>query len=187
MSKGSDQFNFLVSLKENNNAVDVINHILLFFAIIIFSYFIFINHSTYAFYLILTLLLTATWIITVYYKKKHGYALFRYALLLAAVGWIAGNEKNIFLFILYIVAAMLEKRVKQKSTIQFSTEHIYVNKLPIKIIQWKDVSNIKLKDGLLTIDFKSNRLYQKDIEEDVNEDYEKNFNEFCKQQIDKQI
>ena len=44
-----------------------------------------------------------------------------------------------------------------------------------------------LKDGLLTIDFKNNHLIQKEVDAEVTEQVEKEFNEFAKQQINKSI
>jgi hypothetical protein len=52
-------------------------------------------------------------------------------------------------------------------------------------VSWDEVNNVILKDGLLTIDFKNNKLFQHIIlnsEEDISE---KEFNEFCRQQLNK--
>jgi len=56
--------------------------------------------------------------------------------------------------------------------------------LPTKEINWQELQNIILKDGILTIDFRNDKLIQQEIEEDefLNE---KEFNEFCKQQLRK--
>ena len=53
---------------------------------------------------------------------------------------------------------------------------------PVKEFEWKDINNIILKDGMLTIDLKNNRIFQNLIEEGVSVD-EKEFNEFCRQQL----
>jgi hypothetical protein len=55
---------------------------------------------------------------------------------------------------------------------------------PKRKILWNELQNIILKDGILTIDLKNNKLIQQELEEDdaVNE---KEFNEFCKQQLSK--
>ena len=52
-------------------------------------------------------------------------------------------------------------------------------------VNWDEVNNVILKDGLLTIDFKNNKLFQHIIlnsDEDISE---KEFNEFCNQQLNK--
>lgn len=55
---------------------------------------------------------------------------------------------------------------------------------PKRKILWSELQNIILKDGILTIDLKNNKLIQQELEEDdaVNE---KEFNEFCQQQLSK--
>jgi len=40
-----------------------------------------------------------------------------------------------------------------------------------------------LKDGLLTIDFKDNKLFQKEIEEQVSPVLDSEFNEFCRSKL----
>ncbi len=42
---------------------------------------------------------------------------------------------------------------------------------------WKAIDNVILKDGLLTVDFKNNKLFQRDID---NELHEEKFNNWCK-------
>ena len=54
---------------------------------------------------------------------------------------------------------------------------------PVKKIEWSSVSNTILKDGLLTIDLKNNRIIQQYIDERRTKVKEKEFNEFCSQQL----
>lgn len=49
---------------------------------------------------------------------------------------------------------------------------------------WSELQHLVLKDGLLSIDFRNNRLVQLLIETDQTTVDEKNFNEFCRQQLD---
>jgi hypothetical protein len=51
---------------------------------------------------------------------------------------------------------------------------------PKRNIDWRDLNNVILKDGLLTIDLKSNRLLQG---ESMSVVYEPEFNEFCTARI----
>jgi hypothetical protein len=55
---------------------------------------------------------------------------------------------------------------------------------PRRRILWNELQNIILKDGILTIDFRNNKLIQQDLDED-NAVNEKEFNEFCQQQLSK--
>ncbi|MGC4034655.1 MAG: hypothetical protein QM764_01750 [Chitinophagaceae bacterium] len=45
------------------------------------------------------------------------------------------------------------------------------------------MSNAILKDGILTIDFKNNKIIQAEIDEEYAVVNEKEFNEFCKRQL----
>ncbi len=58
---------------------------------------------------------------------------------------------------------------------------------PTKKIEWSSLNNLLLKDQILTIDFKNNKLIQTYIDaeqKDVSVN-EKEFNDFCRQQLDK--
>jgi hypothetical protein len=69
---------------------------------------------------------------------------------------------------------------KRRLAISVTGTVIEYPSFPKRIIQWSQLSNVVLKDGLLTIDFKSNRLIQVDIVNEINEPV---FNEFCKTRL----
>ena len=48
---------------------------------------------------------------------------------------------------------------------------------------WKDISNVVLKDGILTIDLKNNKLIQSVISKESADINEREFNLFCKEQL----
>lgn len=65
------------------------------------------------------------------------------------------------------------------------SSHIMYPSFPKKQIEWTDINNLVLKDDLLTIDFKNNKVAQAMVINGEN-DYvidEKEFNEFCKMQL----
>jgi hypothetical protein len=70
---------------------------------------------------------------------------------------------------------------KRKLKVSFANQIIYPS-FPTRIIQWNELNNVILKDGLLTIDFKNNKIIQQLIKHS-NAINEKEFNEFCKQQL----
>ena len=61
--------------------------------------------------------------------------------------------------------------------------HIYLPGMPEKKIEWQNVSNVVLKDGILTLDFKNNKLLQAPILENWTMEEEQAFNAFCYDQI----
>jgi len=65
----------------------------------------------------------------------------------------------------------------------FSPKEITKVFFPRKKINWDQMTNVLLKDNILTMDFKNNRLLQAEISSpDINEEA---FNTFAKQQLDK--
>ena len=103
--------------------------------------------------------------------------------MIAVIGWLVVPQRNIFMAVLYAIAAILEKQVKFPEQIGFSETEISFNSFPKRTIQWDEVSNIIIKDGLITIDKRNNKIYQKEIEGYVTKDVEDEFNEFCRKQI----
>jgi hypothetical protein len=71
---------------------------------------------------------------------------------------------------------------KKKLLVSVDQSHITYPALLNDKINWEDVSAVILKDGLLTIDLKNNKLIQQDIDESNPVD-EKSFNEFCKKKL----
>lgn len=100
---------------------------------------------------------------------------------LVAMGFIAngqyllGGVAILFQF-LYIISV-------RKKVVLFFTDKILFPSFPARSIQWKSLNNSLLKDGLLTIDFKNDKVIQQLIDESKTSVDEKEFNEFCKQQL----
>jgi hypothetical protein len=78
------------------------------------------------------------------------------------------------LFCLYLVS-------KRKLIVNIEPDKIIYPAFPKRIIAWNELNNVILKDGLLTIDFKNDKLIQATV---VNtETNEKDFNDFCNLQL----
>ena len=181
-------YDYLILLKKSNdNLADQVSQLLYVFAIAAFGFFIYTYPSNSTNYIFVVAAMVINWSITIFNKRKNGVAYFRMGLLIAAVGWIIGFQRNLFMAVLYALAAILEKQVKFPPEIGFSETEISFNSLPRKTLHWAEVSNVVIKDGLLTIDQKNNNLYQKEIDGDVTPEIEAEFNAFCKEQIDNQI
>ena len=73
--------------------------------------------------------------------------------------------------------------VKVPPEAAFDAEEISFNSFPRKIYLWENVSNVVLKDGLLTIDLKDNTLIQKQVNDEVEKEIEQEFNGFCQEQL----
>jgi hypothetical protein len=91
--------------------------------------------------------------------------------------------KNYWLAAAHLILMILFIKANRGKIIQFMPSHIYMQGWPEKTIQWNSVSNIILKDGILTIDYKNNKLMQANVVENWSKDEEQSFNQFCYDQI----
>jgi hypothetical protein len=104
-------------------------------------------------------------------------AAFAISLYWALIGyWWAG----ICTFVLIILYAISKRILK----VEIDNEKIRYPSFPPKSIKWNELNNMILKDGLLTIDFRNNKIIQQPINE-IQLINEKEFNDFCKQQLNK--
>jgi hypothetical protein len=97
------------------------------------------------------------------------------ALLVAALVWMKMPYFQ-WLLIVFAILAVLEYQAKLSPEIGFSDEQVVFNRLFRKKYSWSEIDNVVLKDGLLTIDFKNNKLFQKEIDSGENEASEMEFN-----------
>jgi len=90
-----------------------------------------------------------------------------------------------WLSLMLLLFILLDFLAHKKLVVHVTNKTIVVPYILQKEVTWDDVTNVILKDGLLTIDFKTNKLFQHIIlnsDEDISE---KEFNEFCREQLDK--
>lgn len=114
------------------------------------------------------------------YHDKETY--YSKALLIAGLVW---TKMPFFewLFFAFVALALLEYQAKHPLEIGFSPGQVVFNTLFKRRFQWKDLSNVVLRDGLLTIDFNNNKLFQKEIDEGESEASEEEFNAWCNRQL----
>lgn len=86
---------------------------------------------------------------------------------------------SIIAFALTLLYTVIQKEMK----VRVETDRVVYPSFPVKMIEWNKLINLVLKDGLLTIDFKNNKLIQQSIDESKTSVNEKEFNEFCRQQL----
>lgn len=116
--------------------------------------------------------------------RKGRQVRYRYWLLIAGLGWLAMPFLP-WLGILFFLQSFLEYQAKRPLEIGFSADQVVVNTLFKRSYAWSDFNNVILKDGLLTLDFKNNRLLQKEVLDDEDEDNadEEEFNEYCRERL----
>ena len=112
-------------------------------------------------------------------KNKIPYRLA--ALYTAVVIWIV--IEYWWIGIICFILSLLYQVSKKNLRIDFSHEKIEYLSFPKRKVLWMELTNVILKDGILTIDFKNNRILQAEICNTEPGIIEKEFNDFCKQQL----
>lgn len=117
-----------------------------------------------------------------YFVKKYnqGHYLDEICLFVLAGCWM--GLQNYILVALCILMGILYHLALQKIIFAFTIQKVSKINFPQKEFQWNMFSNVLLKDNILTMDFKNNRLIQAEIEkwQPVNEFQ---FNEFASAQL----
>jgi hypothetical protein len=157
-------FNFLgfVFLLINDERV-LSKNIWLFFSIIV--------TAAYIFFVVIERML----------KKTTPYFWSRIVFIFCSVTWFFKDYW--WLSILLIVFVIFDYLLHRKLVVTISEKKIIVPTLFDKEVEWTELNNLILKDDLLTIDFKNNKLFQQLIKNPNEEVDEKEFNDFCKSRL----
>jgi len=100
------------------------------------------------------------------------------ALLISAIIWTKMPYGQWLIFV-FVLLAFLEYQARLPLEIGFSSNQVVFNSLIRKRYTWSEIANVLLKDGLLTVDFMNNKLFQKLVDDGENEASEEEFNEWC--------
>lgn len=180
------EYNYLVTLRKNvDNKVNTISIILLFISICIYLFtgvrLLGTGNQRAVVICFVIVAFVVIWILlSLFTKKVKNY---RLALLVAGVYFFFYPFNFTWLGILFVVIALLEKQAKFPQEIGFDMEGVTTNSIPSRFYPWADLSNVLIKDNLLTIDFKSNKLYQKQLQERITKGLEAEFNQFCQARL----
>ena len=104
------------------------------------------------------------------------------AFIICACIWIFSG--NYLLGVLLFVFALAGLIANRKQLIHFSKQQIRYPSFPEKILLWEDVDFVLLKDDILTIEMKDNRLMQFSIDKEVAAEIDTaEFNQYCKERV----
>jgi len=120
---------------------------------------------------------------SLYFRNKNQKAILTGAFFLLSFAWIVAGYWVIGVF--NILFMMLHLAALQKPIVSINEKHVIYPSFPKKKIDWQELSNLILKDGLLTIDLKNNKIIQQQIADISSTIDEKEFNDFCRQQLNK--
>jgi hypothetical protein len=119
-----------------------------------------------------------------FYFKKSKYSLGnRPFFIVILLGWI--TLENYWMAGITLLFDLFSMITTRSLDVYFTRSHIQYPSIPAKQIQWDELNQVILKDGLLTIDFKSNKLIQQMTDAIKTTVDEKEFNDFCRQQLNK--
>ena len=181
-------YQYVVVLKnQHTRYINILGFLLGLLSIVFFVKEILDSHDTAFVYLIGVIFIAGVLAWNVYhsmYKNQKVY--YSRALLIAALVWMKMPYYQ-WLSFAFIILALLEYQAKYSIEIGFSDKEIKFNTLLKKRYGWSDFTNIVLKDGLLTLDFANNKILQREIEDDDDEDEadELEFNDYCRKQLSK--
>ncbi len=187
------QYNYVITIKQPDyKTTDAISLLMLTLALAMFGYVARANwssrvyHNAAILYVVLDGIIIAWCLYSLAFAKKiKRIPYYRIALATAAVGWFTEPLSNYWLGVLYIIAALIERQVKVPTEIGADAAGITFNSFPATMHVWQNITNVVLKDNILTIDYKSNKFFQKEIETDVSEALEKEFNAYCGEQLNR--
>ncbi|UAY50954.1 hypothetical protein [Ferruginibacter albus] len=109
-------------------------------------------------------------------KKKNKQA-FSTTYLFLSIVW---STISIWICLVHCILLIGDAAARRVLKVSFSGSGVEYPSVPKKIISWNELDNVVLKDGLLTIDFKNNKLLQAEIEGVADEEL---FNAFCREQL----
>jgi hypothetical protein len=116
----------------------------------------------------------------VYKNQKAPHFFDEFAFFIPAMCWFGLH--TYVLMILLILIGVLYRFSLQPVTFRFSADTVQKMNFPKKMYSWNSFSNIILKDQVLTLDLKTNKLIQSEIEK-PKELTEAQFNEFAQERM----
>jgi len=120
------------------------------------------------------------------FLKKNQVVYYRRMLVLAGATWLYMPFMQ-WLAAPLILLSLIEKHSKLPLEIGITNDRIVFNTLIKREFYWKAFNNVLLKDGMLTLDFKNNRLFQKETVDSISGIEEKEFNDYCQRHLSNNI
>ena len=187
------RYQYVVILKKDSEEkVNLLSLLLCFLSTIIFLY----NESetffekkihdtrTYISIAVLAIVVIGFTVSLITWRRTGSQLRYRYLLVATALGWLFMTDIP-WIAVLFVLLAFLEAQTRRPLEIGFDQDRVVINMMIKEYHSWREFNNIVLKDGLLTLDFTNNRLLQKEVVEDDDEDNadEDEFNAYCRERL----
>ena len=119
------------------------------------------------------------------YKQNPAQPVYlKIGLLVSGFGW-AAMPFMWWLCLPIFALAIMEKIAKHHLEIGFTEQGITINTLFKTYHKWSEFNNIVLKDNLLTLDYKNNKLLQRETIDEEGDAEEDEFNNYCRLMLTK--
>jgi hypothetical protein len=177
-------YQYVVTLKNNSRRyIDRFSLLLLLISTILFLREQWFSPNIKIPYLFGSIAITGIIAWNLYQQKKNTVTVYyNSALFIAAIAWVTMPYLS-WLFLPLALMGLFERQAKMPLEVGFTDKEIAINTLIRKRYQWSDFNNIILKDDLLTLDFKSNRLLQRETVDEEGDAEEDEFNVYCREQL----
>jgi hypothetical protein len=110
-------------------------------------------------------------------SKKHKAIFFQISIVIIAFGWIKLNYS--WLGIVFIILLSQAEKFAADISVDITQNTITIKNVFKKNYDWHSLQNVILKEGLLTLDFKNNKLLHIEITNKFSLEQESKFNNFC--------
>jgi hypothetical protein len=114
--------------------------------------------------------------------KKHEKVYYNRALFFSAIVWTVMPDMQWLVFV-FAFLGLFEFHAKFPLEIGFTENQIVFNSIIKKRYSWNDFNNVVLRDNLLTLDYKNNKIFQKETIDEEGEAEEDEFNDFCQERL----
>jgi len=178
------KYDYVVILrKSSEKQVDRISILLCLLSILAFMYAQWLSGKLIYSATLFSLAIAVGVFYNIFLAEKEKQPRYRYLLVMTGVYWFMMPYLQWVAFVLFFLA-FLEYQAKHPLEVGFTKNIVVINSLIKKEYPWSAFNNVILKDGLLTLDFKNNTLFQKEALDDDEPDAEEDeFNDFCKAQL----
>ena len=182
------QYDFVITLKRPSyKYIDVVSQLLLllFIAAFVRYAFGFSFSQNILLQAVIPVAIIGLWMYTKIRSKERDFVpYYRLELLMAAFGWqLISWGAYWWLAVLYTVLGLCERFIKFPDELGFSKEKVTRNTFPKQHYEWVDIDNVIIRDNLFTLDLRSNKIIQKDLDEPIDKELETEFNEYCKKML----
>lgn len=179
-------YQYVVSLKnQHSKTIDIFGILLSAGSVVFFVWELILQQNISIAYLLGAVFVTGVLIYNIWMSAKGRKVYYSRALLIAALVWMKMPYLQ-WLSFLFIILALLEYQAKYSLEIGFTENQVVINSLFKKRYRWDQFNNIVLKDGLITLDFNNNKILQREVVDDEEDEADEDeFNNYCREQLKK--